>query len=416
MNLTTSVGFELEFSGSNLDRVERELRSKGIDCHNYGRWRHSDGDLWDLKTDSSCGFEAVSPILQTYEELVDAAGVGALIANVGGTATERCGLHVHIGGGDFSSLQLENVFRFFTRYEFAFFLMVPPARRTNIYCKRLSPATINSIKRASFQRNDWWIHTWTDKNVWLNGRRWPDIRTLEFRIMPGSLSPYFIIGYVTFLQCVINTVKDRTINWGMARSKDDRSLFQTMLGQSGFYGPWISEDLKELYLTGRKWAIERYKLANELVSGFFEMTRVVPKIPSVDCRPSWDRGDTSLPQRTRRVRRRVPEVEVRSPASSPPPPSTAYSPIQQPQFISSTPVVTSFATQTTQTMPEISISNATTTSGDWIVSWGQGGTSHLNMGQASSSAETTPTAERSETTATPPTPSSESTPSESQGS
>lgn len=360
MRLTTTVGFEFEFSGSSLASVERALRDKNVSCTRPGAWHRSDGSIWDLKTDSSCGWEVASPVLQTYEELVDAAHVGALISQAGGSVNHSCGFHVHIGVSNLSHAQLENVFRFLTRYETAFFLIVPPARRHSTWCKRLGTDVINRMKRPSFGQTDWWSRTWHDKNVWLNGRRYPDIRTIEFRIMPGTLNPNFIIGYVTFLQCMINNIKDRKICWGTVKSKDDRSTFQTMLGQAGFYGPWTTPEHKELCVTGRKWAIERYNLANteqlrlgltsETVPLAYRVSQLEPRIPSVSHLPSWAQQQQAPSPRVRRPRR-VRTVEPAPAAPSLPDPIRTEA--------SSTAVTPAYG-------PSVYQSNSTATTVDWV--------------------------------------------------
>jgi hypothetical protein len=313
MNLTVTTGIEYEYSGGDQRVVYRAMQERGIRCMPPSSWhRTREADHWDLKTDATCGWEITSPVLKTFEQLVDAAHVATIIRNCGGRVNDRCGLHVHTGTVGLIEQQLENIFRFLTRYEQAFFLVIPPSRRGNTYCKRLPAETCDHIRRHHFLNDNWWLDAWRDKNVWLNGRRYPDIRTIEFRLMPGTLDVNFILGYVTFLQCVINVVKDKTINWGIAKSRDERSLFQTMLGQAGFYGPWTTPEQKTLCVTGRKWAIERYIIANDVremtaqamrSSNFddciptYRVSHVTPNIPTVDLRPTWERvvtGEASL--------------------------------------------------------------------------------------------------------------------------
>jgi len=305
MNLTATTGVEYEYSGGNQQAIYRAMQDCGIRCQSPSSWhRTREVDYWDLKTDATCGWEIASPVLHTFEHVVDAANVSTIIRNCGGRVNDRCGFHVHVGMMGMTEEQLENIFRFLTRYEQAFFLIIPPSRRGNTYCKRLPSETYNRIKSHRFQNDQWWLSAWPDKNVWSNGHRYPDIRTIEFRLMPGTLDVNFIIGYITFLQCVLNVVKDKTINWGLAKSRDERSLFQTMLGQAGFYGPWITPDQKTLCITGRKWAIERYTIANDVremtaqamrSSSFddciptYRVSGLTPNIPTVDLRPTWER-------------------------------------------------------------------------------------------------------------------------------
>ena len=314
MNLPYTAGFEYEFSGSTFD-VNSRLKTFGVPhlSSDVGRWRRSTGGTWDIKTDSSCGAEVSTPVIATYEELVDAAHVASLIHGAGGRVTENCGFHVHIGVASLNNTQLENVFRFMTRYEDAIRLLVPESRRNKHWCKKLPAESLRAFKNGVRKTDSmWWTTVWCDKNVWLNGRRFPEIGTLEFRLMPGTLDPNFVIGYVIFLQCVIEAVKDRKISWGVAKSADQKSLFQTMLGQAGFYGPFRDAEHKELCVSGRKWAQERFELAQQQAgySPEFCISKIPLKIPTVSLESKWtdpsSRTTAKKPARVRRPRQPLP--------------------------------------------------------------------------------------------------------------
>lgn len=105
---------------------------------NHGYY-HSDGRTWDVKVDSSCGFEVVSPALT-----LDAAGHNdQLRAVVNGVRAMQpqlgtnCGFHVHIDVSDFSWRDLQKLLILWTRYEPFFFEMQPPSRHGNSFCARV---------------------------------------------------------------------------------------------------------------------------------------------------------------------------------------------------------------------------------------------------------------------------------------
>lgn len=292
--LPVSVGFELEFEleGQSIESLNRHISMSGVPTSFATRWRHtpadvSDSGVWDIKTDSSCGYEAVSPVIRTMSELKSAAEVATMISRFGGRATTRCGFHVHLGLKDLPVAAYSRLFAFMTRYEGAFMLIVNPSRRMNLYCKPLSEQSKNGIKHA-FGNGRFDSHNesysdmegshaagvversitnaWgSDKNVWLNAHTFRRIGTLELRHMEGTLDAEKIVGYVTFLmQVVSNVLCGKKVSWGSASAKDDRMLFFTMLQQAGCYGK-SPTDL-DLAKKARKWAMSAYKENNAKTS------------------------------------------------------------------------------------------------------------------------------------------------------
>lgn len=271
--LPFSVGWELEFAlrdPSELRTISNAMVRAGIDNENYGRWRRSpvSADRWDLKTDSSCGiapgvpgFEAVSPVIYNYTDLTRHATVAPLIRRNGAIVNERCGLHVHIGlhnHPNFSSAAVDRLVRFLNRYEAAFYMLVPLARRNNPYCKPMPQSVVDRVRRA--HGNVDIGHVWADKNTWVNFQTMGRIGTVEFRLFPGTLDKDEIVGTVMFLQQVLDCVicAGKEVQWGKAHAKDSRMMFYTMLQQAGFYGSFDPDRLK----IARKWATSHFGKEN----------------------------------------------------------------------------------------------------------------------------------------------------------
>lgn len=271
--LPFSVGWELEFAlrdPSELRTISNAMVRAGIDNENYGRWRRSpvSADRWDLKTDSSCGiapgvpgFEAVSPVIYNYTDLTRHATVAPLIRRNGAIVNERCGLHVHVGlhnHPNFSSAAVDRLVRFLNRYEAAFYMLVPLARRNNPYCKPMPQSVVDRVRRA--HGNVDIGHAWADKNTWVNFQTMGRIGTVEFRLFPGTLDKDEIVGTVMFLQQVLDCVicAGKEVQWGKAHAKDSRMMFYTMLQQAGFYGSFDPDRLK----IARKWATSHFGKEN----------------------------------------------------------------------------------------------------------------------------------------------------------
>ncbi len=241
------------------------------------QWRRtppevSTAGMWDIKRDGSCGFEAVSPVIRTVAELKACAKVAKLVADHGGVVNSNCGFHVHVGLRDLPLAHYSRLFAFLTRYQQAFFLLVPQDRRTNSFCKPLNENLVSGIKMLSAKADrcavlsqvstetvsSWFDREWQDKNVWLNGKTFARIGTLEFRLLGGTLDPAQIEGYILFLMQVFSQViSGKKVTWGAAKARDERMLFYTMLQQAGCYGKSkLDPDLAKL---ARTWAVGAYQ-------------------------------------------------------------------------------------------------------------------------------------------------------------
>ena len=106
--LYKSFGIEIEFKKTNLKDVAKELRKLPLrnKVRRRSGWGKSNGQFWDVKTDSSVtkyvgsdrlGGEIASPILypskQTFKEIEQ---VYNTLNSTGAKYTRNCGLHMHI--------------------------------------------------------------------------------------------------------------------------------------------------------------------------------------------------------------------------------------------------------------------------------------------------------------------------------
>jgi hypothetical protein len=253
--LLRKIGFEVEFTCpvNPLREIERVLRRMNWEVVHAGHYRHSTGSHWDLKLDSSCGFEIASPVIESYEGLVKAVKIVDIIKRAGGSVNNKCGLHVHVDMNGVTPEKFERVMRFMSRYENAFFLLADECRQNNQYCKKLDgQAKAIQTDPANFRR------AWNYKHYWLNGTHLAGQGTLEFRLMASHLESEYIVGWVLFLLHAVDyLLNGKHVSWGQAKCASDRDLLQTMLGQAGFYGPFNQRD-KPTIVAARKWALSTY--------------------------------------------------------------------------------------------------------------------------------------------------------------
>lgn len=246
-----------------LDDIEMLMVGVGYQVHNHNGYRLSpvSATHWDLKTDSSCGYEAASPVIGTYTDLVRHARVGSIIQSAGCQVTDSCGLHVHVGVQDLSATQLESLLKLCLRYELAFHMLIPPRRRRGTYCRGTSD-DLAAVAKDCFKsaRNLEAVYSrlaelWGNKHTWLNCKPLSRQKTVEFRFMCGSLDPTFIVSYVLFLLHVVDTAANgRPGRWGRVDARSSPLLFRSFLGAAGFYKPLSETHDPDRAAIGRKWA------------------------------------------------------------------------------------------------------------------------------------------------------------------
>ena len=301
--LLRKIGFEVEFTCpvNPLPLMDGYLRDIGQPVVNYGSYRHSDGIHWDLKRDSSCGYEIASPIVDTYTGLLNAAKIVNIVKRFGGTVNEKCGLHVHVDLNHITAEDFQRIMRFMSRYEDSFFLLADKWRQNNQYCRKLNG-------QAEAVKNDpsGYRQAWNYKHFWLNGTHLRGQGTLEFRLMASHLEAEYIVGWTLFLVHTIDyLLKGKTVSWGQAKCASDRDLLQTMLGQAGFYGPFDNRD-KPTIVAARKWALGTYtaKVGQDdrrIKVPTMEQLASISETP-VDSSTSMDRGLSTVTSPTPRRR------------------------------------------------------------------------------------------------------------------
>lgn len=97
-------------------------------------YAHSDGALWDLKTDSSCGYELATPAL-TWDNWPEVEAVLLALQAAGARIDRRCGLHVHHMANDLRATGLRRLILLWAAYERVLLAVVKPERSSNHYCR-----------------------------------------------------------------------------------------------------------------------------------------------------------------------------------------------------------------------------------------------------------------------------------------
>ena len=180
----TGIEIEFGFDDEPLDVVVETLEDQGLDAA-VEDYNHHTRDHWKVTTDSSCGYELVSPILTSTTVRTVAPAMRA-VTEAGGYVNDQCGFHVHVevpGDND----KFETGLAVAALYHDAYDLLVPllrPSRHDNRYA------------RFDDDRDDWLALLTADRYTAVNLQPIPRQGTIEFRQHHGTLNSRTALGWV----------------------------------------------------------------------------------------------------------------------------------------------------------------------------------------------------------------------------
>lgn len=281
------VGIEMELNnvltnGSRLDmrtlhaNVTRAVASTGDTTRVVSvGYSHNAGDVWETKTDGSCGYEVTSPAIMLDDE-GDNASLRAVCDSLKTLAPQinrQCGLHVHIEVRDFNWDDMRRLLALWSRYEPFFFEMLPASRRGNQYCMPIRKSTwagptnmgtwsavsaaIDATTEREFQRLRGAYgryHTLNLDNFWMSGR-------IEFRLHSGTVDYVKIRNWTKLLLALVARVKQPNLPRISKITNDDRA--------EGFNAYYV---LKQLGLIRSKYIAE-VPASNEALVHWVEARR-----------------------------------------------------------------------------------------------------------------------------------------------
>lgn len=181
---------------------------------------HSRGETWDVKTDSSCGWEIASPILTLDDDGHNAMlrEVCAGLAAVGPNIDRTCGHHLHIDVSDLHWTEVQRLCWLWARYEPFWHELVLASRRGNGYCGPLCRVEwsdvplrqwneiargLSASSRDSFYRSAQWFPRGAINlgNWWQSGR-------IEIRLHHGTISYDQIRDWAMLMTALVARVRN----------------------------------------------------------------------------------------------------------------------------------------------------------------------------------------------------------------
>lgn len=235
-----TFGLELEFVGDPYD-VRDVLRQFDIDCQ-YENYNHVTRDYWKIVSDSSCGYELVSPPLKGEKGIEEVKKVCEALKNANASVNKNTGFHVHHDASDFTVDVFKRLYCIYVRYENVIDSMMPNSRRgsNNWYCKSVcgicddiydafdrKQVTLQKIKSCkSIVDIERLFNT---RYLKLNVQSYVKHGTIEFRQHSGTLDFQKILNWVILTQLMITKAKNSNVKMSYFMGQDNFDSFVRMM-------------------------------------------------------------------------------------------------------------------------------------------------------------------------------------------
>lgn len=213
-----TFGVEIEISSHALRPMAALLRAAGIPVFNQADYtlgltpelvdRRVDvttlpayKSAWKVVADGSVssGCEVVSPILSGAKGLAEVKRVVKVMRQGRAKSDIQCGLHVHVGAGDLSIVELQNVARRYAKFEPTIDTFVDPRRRGNTseWCKSMD-RVVEVLDTKVYSTPQEMIRCIGDRYKKLNLSAFMRHGTVEFRQLEGTVSWTKITNWIEF--------------------------------------------------------------------------------------------------------------------------------------------------------------------------------------------------------------------------
>lgn len=234
-NSERKFGVEIEFTCEEARAVVAQyMRESGITCYSES-YNHTTKSTWKVITDSSCGFELVSPPLQGEEGLRQLKIACKALKKAGAKVNKRCGLHVHHEVNDFSVSEFANIFALYIKLEETIDTFVPESRRANnnTYCNSLALSRTQKQNTLAKLKEVKTINDITkifkSRYLKVNAQSYVKYGTVEFRQHSGTIDYEKIYNWIVFTQRIVERAKEGKVQYSYKESTVKLLTLQKML-------------------------------------------------------------------------------------------------------------------------------------------------------------------------------------------
>lgn len=202
------------------------LTDAGVACHgSFENWRRTprNNDYWDLKTDSSCGYEIATPPWRgavTRDMLenglkglvqLEAAHKGWLLQD------DACGLHVTFDISDQGLRGVKRILLMAVRHQSAMLGTQPKYRWNNRNCQKFGEVWLGTMNSPGLKRRITYIQSAgrlqevvPEKYFLINTKKFADGEgLLEFRFGGATVDAAKIAAYGVLVECLIQSAIER---------------------------------------------------------------------------------------------------------------------------------------------------------------------------------------------------------------
>lgn len=204
--LRRRFGIEIEHCGISEYTGAQVLRDAGLEATAPG-YTHQVLREWKVVPDSTCGSEAVSPILRGKEgwEQVKVA-MQALRAN-GGSVTRRCGMHVHLDMSDMDGTQIARFIELYVAFQAEIDAFVAPSRRSGADNQWCQPWYGGIARVADYFRTHGTCQPGVSRYHTINVASYAKYGTIEVRQHQGSLNAATAKSWGTLLMALVEVAR-----------------------------------------------------------------------------------------------------------------------------------------------------------------------------------------------------------------
>lgn len=218
---TYGVEIEVLERGVSQFEIAQVIRAAGVESQNEW-YNHETKNYWKVITDSSAGYEIVSPVLRGHDGLEQIKKVCEALQSIGCKVDKRCGLHVHHGVDDYSIKNFKTLYITYAKYEKALDSVLPNSRRddNNTYCQSLMASMyyvsnaynelVEKIEKCKTV-NDISGVFHHDRYYKLNIQSYVKYGTIEFRHHSGTIDADKIINWVMLTQAMVTKGKNGSV-------------------------------------------------------------------------------------------------------------------------------------------------------------------------------------------------------------
>ena len=220
-NFNRKFGLEYEFNNdwsilSLMSDVVEEATGQYAEIRNYEH-TYENYDLWVCKTDSSCGVELVSPILNGPSKLKVAAEILLKLEDNAFDIDETCGQHVHVEIADFTEKQKGIMASYWMKIERFIVNGTPAHRRNNSYCTPITQKHDYVNANCAYEPEEVLRRMASGRDAINFGPPHSSRKTIEFRFGEMTFDPEVIKNRVRFLIWFVEMCKilpaPSNLNW-----------------------------------------------------------------------------------------------------------------------------------------------------------------------------------------------------------